>query len=210
LDRAVQKTKSPERLVFFTDAVTAIALTLLVLPLSELVPELVAEKGQAFEAFTHNQWKIYTFLLSFAVIARLWYAHHQIFEHVEAYSGSLVYLNFGWIFSIVLLPFPTEIVGGFATSRFAVLFYIGTILANSLCYLAMVLVIHRSPEVRGDAEPIRDETVLGAWLTSTAFLVAFIVGAIWPKYGYWALLLVAVAQWVTRWLTPRQAPAPQG
>jgi uncharacterized membrane protein len=210
LDRAVEKTRSPERLVFFTDAVAAIALTLLVLPLSEMVPELSAEHAQAIQVFTDNQWKIYTFLLSFAVIGRLWYAHHQMFEHVEAYNGPLVYLNFGWIFTIALLPFPTQIVGGFQTSRFAVLFYIGTILVNSLCYTAMVRVIRRTPEVHGDAEPITDQALVNSLLTSAAFLVAFIVGAIWPHLGYWALLLVAAAQWIARWIKPRPAPAPQG
>ncbi|HEY2058658.1 MAG TPA: TMEM175 family protein [Amycolatopsis sp.] len=201
----MEKTRSPERLVFFTDAVAAIALTLLVLPLSELVPELSAEHAEAIQVFTDNQWKIYTFLLSFAVIARLWYAHHQIFEHVQAYNTALVYLNFGWIFTVALLPFPTQIVGGFQTSRFAVLFYIGTILVNSLCYTAMVLVIRRSPEVRGDAPPVDDQGLINSVLTSSAFLVSFIVGAIWPHLGYWALLLVAAAQWIARWIKPRSA-----
>ncbi|WP_329059459.1 TMEM175 family protein [Amycolatopsis sp. NBC_01480] len=203
----MEKTRSPERLVFFTDAVAAIALTLLVLPLSELVPELSAEHAEAIQVFTDNQWKIYTFLLSFAVIARLWYAHHQIFEHVQAYNTALVYLNFGWIFTVALLPFPTQIVGGFQTSRFAVLFYIGTILVNSLCYTAMVLVIRRSPEVRGDAPPVDDQGLINSVLTSSAFLVSFIVGAIWPHLGYWALLLVAAAQWIARWIKPRSAVA---
>ena len=42
--------KSPERLVFLTDAVVAIALALLVLPLAEIVPEVVAAHGQSVDA----------------------------------------------------------------------------------------------------------------------------------------------------------------
>lgn len=88
--------KSPERLVFFSDAVVAIALTLLVLPLTELVPEVVvAEHGRSFEVVTDNQWQIYSFLLSFAVIARLRMGHHRLFEQVRAYSGPLLVVNLG-------------------------------------------------------------------------------------------------------------------
>jgi uncharacterized membrane protein len=64
--------RSPERLVYFSDAVVAIALTLLVLPLAEAVPEAVSKHADSLKVITENQWKIYSFLLSFAVIARLW------------------------------------------------------------------------------------------------------------------------------------------
>ncbi|HEV7979968.1 TMEM175 family protein [Amycolatopsis sp.] len=78
--------RSPERLVFFSDAVVAIAMTLLILPLVDVIPELVAEHGKSIEAITKNQWQIYGFLLSFAVISRFWIFHHHIFEQVKAYS----------------------------------------------------------------------------------------------------------------------------
>jgi uncharacterized membrane protein len=187
--------------------VVAIALTLLVLPLSELVPEILAHHGEAIEAFTHNQWKIYTFLLSFVVIARLWFTHHQIFESVRAYNGPLVYVNFLWIFTIAVLPFPTEIVGAFSTNRFAVMFYIGTILVSSLCHTAMIMIIRKDPEVRGDADPITDQRVLNSQLITGAFVLAFVVGSIWPQIGYYSLLLVWAAQWLPRWVKPRRAVA---
>ena len=110
--------KSPERLVFFTDAVVAIALTLLVLPLTEIVPEVVAAHGEPMEVITRNQATIWSFLLSFVVIGRQWIGHHRLFEHVRTYNNALFLTNMVWLLSIIVMPFATEMVGGFNTNEF--------------------------------------------------------------------------------------------
>jgi hypothetical protein len=47
------------------------------------------------------------FFLSFAVIARLWLAHHRLVESVGAYDRAFVLVNLLWILTIVVLPFAT-------------------------------------------------------------------------------------------------------
>ncbi|MGH8920341.1 MAG: TMEM175 family protein, partial [Actinomycetes bacterium] len=59
------------------------------------------------------------------------------------------------------------------------------------------------PQVHGDAEPISDEHLLNSLLTTGAFFLAFVIGSIWPNAGYYSLLLVWAAQWVTRWVKRR-------
>jgi hypothetical protein len=49
------------------------------------------------EAITQNQWQIYSFLLSFAVIARQWISHHRLFEQIKAYSPPLMAVNLCWL-----------------------------------------------------------------------------------------------------------------
>lgn len=190
--------RSTERIVFFTDAVVAIAMTLLVLPLADLVPDLVAEHGTAIEAITQNQDKVWSFVLSFAVIARLWFAHHRLFEQVRAYNGLLVEFNFCWLFTITVLPFTTEITGNFGADRFAVLLYVGTIAASTASHSAMVLVIRRHPELA--ISPITNPQLANSAATTGALVIAVIVAAVWPAAGYYALLLLLLSPLIVRWV----------
>jgi uncharacterized membrane protein len=204
LDVRVEQKKSAERLVFFTDAVVAIALTLLVLPLTDLVPELVAEHKPAVEAITGNWTKIFSFLLSFAVIGRFWFTHHRIFEHVRAYSGPLVRANFGWLLAIAVLPFPTQLIGAYQSERFTTVFYLGTLLVGSLCHTAMVLIVRHDPQVRGDAEPVSDESLWNFVLSTVAFALAVVVALFKPNLAYYVLLLLVFPSRVVRWAARRQ------
>lgn len=204
-DVRVEQKKSSERLVFFTDAVVAIALTLLVLPLTDLVPELVVEHRPAVEAVTANWSKIFSFVLSFAVIGRFWSVHHAIFEHVRRYSTALVYVNFLWLLTIALLPFPTELIGAYQTERFTVLFYLGTLLASSLCHTTMVFIIRRDPEIRADAEPVSDETFWTHVLSAGVFALAVVVALVKPSLAYYVLLLLLFPARIAGWLLARRA-----
>ncbi len=189
LDGRVEQ-KSSERLVFFTDAVVAIALTLLVLPLTELVPELIAEHKPALEAVSGNWPKIFSFLLSFVVIGRFWSVHHTIFAHVRSYSTALVRVNFCWLLTIAVLPFPTELIGAYQTERFTVLFYMGTLLASSVASTALVVIVRRDPQVRGDAEPVSDASFWNYLVSTAVFALAVVVAFIKPGFGYYVLLLL--------------------
>ncbi|GAB3159962.1 TMEM175 family protein [Amycolatopsis sp. NPDC004378] len=203
----MEQKKSSERLVFFTDAVVAIALTLLILPLADLVPELVAEHKPAMDAVTENWSKIFSFVLSFFVIGRFWSVHHGIFEHVRSYTTTLVRVNFAWLLTIVVLPFPSELIGSYQSERFTVVFYLATLLASSLCHTAMVFLIRRTPEIRGDAEPVSDETWWNHVLSAVVFAIAVVVALVKPNLGYYALLLLLFPARIAVWLRGRRAAA---
>lgn len=203
LDGRVEQKRSSERLVFFTDAVVAIALTLLVLPLTDLVPELVTEHKPAVEAITGNWPKIFSFVLSFAVIGRFWFVHHRVFEHVRAYSTALVRVNFVWLLTIVVLPFPTELIGAYESERFTVVFYLATLLASSLSHTALMLIVRRDPEVRGDAEPVTDESFWNFVLSTIVFALAVVVALIKPGFGYYVLVLLIFPSMIVRRMPAR-------
>jgi len=187
-----------ERLVFFSDAVVAIAMTLLVLPPVDSVSDLVREGRPAAEAITGNRWQILSFLLSFVVIARQWLAHHRLFEQIRSVSTALMWIDLCWLLTVAVLPFPTELTGAYGTQRFAVLLYIGTVLANTACLTAMTLVVRGTPGLARD-----DAAIDGFWVFSSAgacvaLAAAFALAALVPGVGYFSLLLLVVPPQLAR------------
>ena len=191
-------TRNPDRLVLFTDAVVAIAVTLLILPLVEVVTESKAEGLTAVEVITEHEGQVYAFLLSFVVIARFWLTHHHMFEHVRAYNTTLIQLNLGWLLTIVILPFPTEIVGSYDTSRFTAGFYIGTILALSIFQTALTLLIRNHPELEQPDNPVTERELAVSLATTGLFVVAFILAALIPGVTFYALFLLFLTPLVSR------------
>jgi uncharacterized membrane protein len=178
-----------ERLVVFADAVVAIAITLLVLPLVE-IPR--SDKGATVgQMLSDHLGEIGTFFLSFVVISRLWTVHHRAFEHVRLYDQVLLRLTMLWLVTVVFLPLPTELLGS-GSSRGAVTLYIGTLLASSLVLEATIEWVHAHPglQVAGsEMEPLRP----GSWAYPLLFAVALGIAAINAHAGLWALLLLLLA-----------------
>ena len=182
---------SAERLVFFTDAVVAIALTLLVLPLVDLVPEARRSAPDLSSLLRENLAELGSFLLSFLVIFRFWWAHHQLFRHVSRLNGALMRWNVLWMLSIVFLPWPTAIITAYDTSPGTVLLYVGTLLVSSGSLTAMAVTVHRNPDLStGRVRETRDE-VLGSVTSVGALLLALVLGAAFPQtINFRALLLL--------------------
>jgi uncharacterized membrane protein len=195
--------KSPDRLVAFTDAVVAIAMTLLILPLTEEVGTLVAARGRPVEAITGHRWQIFSFVLSFAVIARVWIGHHRLFAEVKEHSAPLIVVNLCWLLTIVVLPFPTELVGGFGGDRFTAMFYIGTILAGSACQTVMVLIIRRDENLARSPHSISDRWWMNAIGTTVALAAALLLAGLVPAIGIYALLLATLPPVIAHLRYPR-------
>jgi uncharacterized membrane protein len=199
--------KSPERLVFFTDAVVAIALTLLVLPLTEIVPELAAAHGPSIEAITGHQQQIWSFLLSFVVISRQWLSHHRLFEHVRAYNQALFAVNLVWLLTVVVLPFATQMIGAFGTDQFTCLLYIGVMVVNSACQAELTWTVRTQPELAKEGAGISDRWLFNSVGSAVAMATAFLLVLIVPAVNYFGILLLTLPPLVARLVYP-DAPKP--
>jgi uncharacterized membrane protein len=176
-----------DRVITFSDGVMAIAITLLVLPLTEIEARPDVSLGRLV---VENQAALFAFALSFAVIANYWAVHHQIFHSVRRHDSRLIAFNMLWLAAIVFLPFPTALIadrldGGFATA------YIGNLLAVSVLNLVILNYLAHHPELtdgQGATESRHhrvDSVANIAVLTAAAVLSLFV-----PRVGVLALILL--------------------
>jgi uncharacterized membrane protein len=112
-----------ERLVFFPDAVFAIAITLLALDLR--LPQLAEDVAQGTfnAALVGLEPKLFSYGLNFAIVGLLWLGHWRRFEHVRAPSETLVAINLVLLALVALIPFPTALLGEHGDQPGAVVLY---------------------------------------------------------------------------------------
>jgi uncharacterized membrane protein len=168
------------RLANLSDAVFAIAMTLLVLTLDvpdprsvDLTAALVARLPQ-FVAFA----------LSFLLVANIWWAHHKFTALLAKVEPGMMAINLAILGAVALVPFPTSLIGNTPTDRGAVVPFIALFLALLLLHLALVL---RARAVRAFRWPLPVGLwpwIVGGWLAAAAFmLVALGVALLSPLTG---------------------------
>lgn len=114
-----------ERTSFFSDAVFAIAMTLLVIELH--LPESI---DAGFDAALLTLVPGYlTFVLSFVVVGMIWMSHHRKFSAIVRYDQGLLRLNLLMLLFVASLPLPTAILGTHGDQVGAVVVYALTIAA---------------------------------------------------------------------------------
>jgi uncharacterized membrane protein len=170
-------------MIAFTDAAVAIALTLLVLPLVDIVPEAARSGEPAVEVVTDNLAPIGSFLLSFAVIARFWAAHHRLFGYEHRLTRPLVQLNLLWVLTIAVLPFPTEMVASFDVHGFVAAFYLGVLLVCSASLTTMAVIMRRTAVRDGTDDGVPEPVVTGLLASTTTFVIALVVALAIPSLG---------------------------
>jgi uncharacterized membrane protein len=196
-DTGNERQRDFDRFLTFVDAIVAIAITLLVLPLVDLAGRLGS--GSVSHLLDQNQSQIWAFFLSFVVIADLWLTQHRVLHHVVASDPWILRLLLLWTLTIVTLPFPTALLaqgdaGHQATTK---VLYVGTMTASSLVLALLALVIGRRNALRDSPER---PDVVGSFATVLVFLVILVVMLVLPRLGYWPLLLLLLPDRVlARW-----------
>jgi uncharacterized membrane protein len=134
------------RIVAFSDGVFAIAITLLVLGLT--IPEGVDDLTRTL---LNQETDLLAYAISFAVIGRLWVAHHRFFAALERFDGSLMGLNLVYLAFLVLIPFTSQVLGDYGGQRAAVVLYALNMALVSLAFQAQIVYAYRGDLVRPEA-----------------------------------------------------------
>ena len=101
----IKKEFQLERLIFFSDAVFAIIITIMILDVK--LPEELKNPSETEtrNAFLHVLPKLIAYLVSFFVIGSFWMRHLKIFSFLKDYNKQLIALNLVFLFSVSLFPF---------------------------------------------------------------------------------------------------------
>ncbi len=105
-----EKNLQLERLVFFSDAVVAIAITLLALEIK--IGHTEGEHLQFSDIWKQGK-TFLAFFLSFFNIANFWKINASFFSYIRKLNEKLMWFNIGWLLFIVLLPFSTSLVSNY-------------------------------------------------------------------------------------------------
>ena len=96
-----------ERIILFSDAVFAIAITLLIIEIKVPHFETRPTQGQLINALMEKWGDFIGFIISFVVIGQFWTSHHKLFGYITGYTPGLLWLNLLLLFWVVLMPFST-------------------------------------------------------------------------------------------------------
>ncbi|MEJ2869201.1 TMEM175 family protein [Actinomycetospora sp. OC33-EN08] len=186
------------RMVAFVDASVAIALTLLVLQLTELLPPSDRPDQPPIDVVTENAPVFWSFLLSFVVIGRFWLVHHRLFGFGGRLTGLLVLLNLAWVLTIVVLPFMTEMVATYGSEPFVLRTYIGVLLVCSGLLTAMTVLMRRTALAEDDPRRPPEAFVVGSTAATVDVGLAFLLVLVLPQVNYFALFALFLDPLTTR------------
>ena len=134
-----------DRLAFFSDAVFAIAMTLLVVGIG--VPDNVDEDLRG------KQPEIVSFFVSFVVLGNYWLAHHRFFAQLRRINSRFMVMNLVYLAAIAFIPFPTALVGEFEEATVSVVMYASALGVASFLETAMFAYASRSGFLRVQLTP---------------------------------------------------------
>jgi uncharacterized membrane protein len=163
------------RVLAFSDAIFAIAITLLTINL-EVRPGL---HGAAFTRAVHQLLPaLGAYALSFLILGQLWLAHHRIFGVIARVDYTVLRRNLLFLGLIAIMPFPVRLLSDYHERPLAVAVYAVAFIAAMALQLVVWLDVTR-PERRDLlTEPVPDEVRTGFSRALTGMLLVF--GAAMP------------------------------
>jgi uncharacterized membrane protein len=203
----VDETVLPDigRLLALSDGVVAIALTLLVLQLR--VPVVAAlhnpeSAGELANQLSREGNQFVSYIISFYVIAQFWLAHHRAYRLMIGHHEGLAWWNFGFLLTITLMPFTSDLLGQYGSNPLAVTIFALNLLMASVASAGTLLYAKHAGLIAADAD---QRVILSGQIRSAFTVVAVLlsIGLAWVSTGLaeYCWFLIAIGPFASRrWL----------
>ena len=191
----VPRPHSPEsvsRVLFFSDAMVAIAVTLLMLPLLDLATPTANQTVSS--ALVSHAGPLASFLLAFVLITYQWRLHHRTLQGLQSYNQRLLTINAWWLVAVVFLPLPTDWVGRDNSNPRVVSFMWVCQGVLGLIGVGLWFYLQRHPELTGGTTDVR-QTKAQAGLLVALYCYMFVLAIVYSKVpvrSNWTLLVLGL------------------
>ena len=182
-----------ERIVFFSDAVFAIAITLLIIEVKVPHLEHTADEREFGIALIRLIPNFVGYFFSFLVIGAYWIGHHKIYGQIVDWNYGLIWRNVLFLMVIAFMPFTTAFFSEYVTHTVPVVLYASAFALAGL----LEIVLWRYAIGKGLTDPAVDRRELDhlTWRMSAlpiVGLVAIVIGLIKPMFAPVAFALIPV------------------
>jgi TMEM175 potassium channel family protein len=189
-----------DRLIFFSDAVFAIAITLLVIDIH--LPDLgsSATASQITQSLRDLMPNFFGFVVSFVVIGGIWSTHHRTFRVIRRYDTPFVWMNILFLMSIAFLPFSNSVLSEYGNLTPSVIFYSVSLALTSALFVLLWLYAtfhHRLVDANLSPLVIR-ENLLRLCIPLMVFILSVPAAAITPRIEVFWLTIPALSRLVRR------------
>lgn len=185
-----------ERIALFSDAVFAIAITLMIIEVK--APHLPHDVplNDAISAVLELVPSFVGIILSFYLIGVFWLRHHQLLRYMSSYNTKMLHLNLTFLLTIIFIPFSTAFVFENLASNSPVpmiLYNINYIVATLTAYRLFVYVLNpannlRAEDANEDVAALKKEMLFPILV----YVLVIILAMITPSFaglGYGAFAL---------------------
>lgn len=197
-----------DRVQFFSDAVFAIAMTLLVIDLT--VPVIAGYVSLSNAQRDVALWKgigaqsqqFIAYGVGFYVLAVNWASHHRKFSVTRGYDSTTVTINLILLFFVAFVPYPTSLISEYSGRMPSVILFAGIVSVLAILQIALW-----SHSYRNGYLDARIDVTLYRYVRRNQypvliiFLLSIPVGFIWggDVAMYFWILNLPLGRFVSRW-----------
>lgn len=169
------------RLEAFTDAVIAIAMTVLIL-------DMVPPNGDTFMDLWSMRYKFVVYIISFSAYIIYWKNHHHLFTGVKRISHKAIWLNAIMLFFLTLFNFAISWMDAHISGAAPEILYGVVMLGANVSFVLLA----RQIEILNDGMPHTRLNRFRVWFTILLNIAAICLAFFWPPIMFISMIILLI------------------